>query len=82
MFSQLDELSLTIMDHISEFIKRWQLPKEIEETETFREQLNRGLVCFGEFQRAYNKKYVQPIKRRFFSLIFNVNYSGLIFQST
>ena len=28
------------------------------------EQLDKGNVCYGDFNRHYNKKYVQPIKQR------------------
>ena len=44
--------------------QRFKLPKDIPEDEKFKRQLDKGQVCFGEFNRSYNNKYVQPIRRR------------------
>ena len=44
--------------------QRFDLPNKIPEDEKFKNQLDKGQVCFGEFNRSYNNKYLQPVRRR------------------
>ena len=44
--------------------QRFNLPSQIAEDAEFKDQLDKGYVCYGDFNRRYNKKYVQPIKQR------------------
>ena len=49
--------------------QRFKLPNKIPEDENFRKLLDKGQVCFGEFNRSYNNKYVQPIRRRLLKVL-------------